>query len=521
MGLIIRLKNSRYREVTMFLVHEMLMKSAQHFPNKDAFISHNKRCTFQEVDEASAKLAHFLTSNGIMAGDRIGIFSSKSIEEIIAIIAILKMGGILVHINPHYKEKQLSHVVHDADLKMIFLHESKIKLFNSTYPNNKCFNLIISLSPNVNVEHDHIYYLNDILKNNYLASRLINKVKENDPAAILYTSGSTGKPKGIIVTHKIFHDATVVSAGVLENTENDRLISVTPFCFDGALSQLFTSIYVGGTLVLQESTFPNDIVTTMLTEKITGFHAVPSFWRMLLQKHSTFKNYEYPSLRYISVIGETFPHEELIRLAGVLNKAKIFMMYGITEAFRSTYLSPNDFERKNSSVGKAFPGVEVLIVDENGKRCNTGEVGEIVHKGLFVSPGYWNDPVKTSKIFKGGILYTGDLGKMDNEGYVYFIGRKDSMIKVSGYRVSPKEIEECLYKLPGISEVAIISIPDEQVGNKIKAIISCVEGVSLTEKSVSIYCKKYLPYFMVPSFIEFRTSLPKTGTFKINRSQLN
>jgi len=505
----------------MLLIHEMLAKSSLDYPNKDAFVNKNKRFTFREIDEASTKVANFLMSNGINYGDRLGIYSSKNIEEIITIFAALKIGCIFVHINPHFKEEQLSHIISDCDIKVLFIHESKVKEFKKINLDRKQLNLIISLSPTISLEQQYnVQFIDRILNEAPSVEKIPIKINQNDPAAIIYTSGSMGKPKGIIVTHKILQDSTVISAAVLENNSDDRLISVTPFSFDGALSQLFTSTYVGGTLVLQESSFPKDVVDTMLNERITGFHAVPSFWKMLLQKHSPFGKNVYGDLRYVSIVGEVFPYDELMKLKKILNSTKFFMMYGITEAFRSTCLLPEDFDKKLPSIGKPLPGVEITIVDENHRLCDPGEIGEIVHRGGFVSPGYWNNSIRTSETFNNGVLYTGDLGKMDEEGYIYFVGRKDAMIKSMGYRISPEEIEECLNKGPEVVESAVTSFFDDTGCNKIKALIVSDKGAEITQKDIIDYCKLHLPYYMVPSLVEFQTEIPKTGTFKIKRSQL-
>lgn len=504
----------------MVLIHEMLERASKDYPLKDAFVHRNKRYTFFDINEASTKTAAFLRSKGVMRGDRIGIFSSKNIEEIIAIFAIIKLGCVFVHINPHFKEDQLSHIINDCDINALFIHSSKAGILSKAGLIYGKPNLIISMTAEIKLSGVEVCYLDEILENVQAQDKITGKINESDTAAIIYTSGSTGKPKGITVTHKIFYDSTVISARVLENNSNDRLISITPFSFDGSLSQLFTSIYVGATLVLQESNFPKDVVDTMLNEKITGFHAVPSFWKMLLQKHSPFEKHRYPHLRYVSIIGEAFPMDELMRLRRILKDTKFFMMYGITEAFRSTYLHPDDFDKKIPSVGKPFPGVEILIVDEEGNPSKNGEIGEIVHKGVFVSPGYWNDPDRTKKVFKDGVLYTGDLGKFDDEGYLYFVGRKDGMIKSMGYRISPEEIEECLCKIEGVNEAAVTSINDAQMNSRIKAIIVSENGIKISNKSIIDYCKTRLPYYMVPEEIEFTNEIPKTGTFKINRSQL-
>ncbi|MBN2535784.1 MAG: AMP-binding protein [Spirochaetales bacterium] len=506
----------------MVFIHEMLAKAAEKYPQKKAFICNQNSFTFSEIDEISTGVAHFLKQQGVKKGERIGIFSVKNIQEIIALFAIIKLGCVFVHINPHFKEDQLYHVISDCNIRNLFIHESKAKAITRTGLDKNFFHLIISLSSGSSLEsrYNNVHYLDSITKESSPLPGLYGEINEYDPASIIYTSGSTGKPKGIIVTHRIFHDATVISAEALENNSEDRLISVTPFSFDGALSQLFTSIYAGGTLVLQESSFPKDIVDTMVKEKITGFHAVPSYWRMLLQRHSPLEKYDYPHLRYVSIIGEVFPRDDLMKLKAILKHTRFYMMYGITEAFRSTFLHPDDFDRKHPSAGKPFPGVEIKIIDDRGKECKAGEVGEIVHKGVFVSPGYWNNPEKTREVFKDGMVYTGDLGKMDEEGYIYFTGRKDVMLKSMGYRISPEEIEECLCSIPGVSEAAVCSVSGKENGNRIKAIIVCKENVLLTEKDIVNYCKAKLPYYMVPALCEFRSSLAKTGTFKINRSQL-
>ncbi|SHK10391.1 AMP-binding protein [Paramaledivibacter caminithermalis] len=506
----------------MQFIHEMLEKASKEFRNKQGIVFKDKRYTFSEINEASTKIADFLISKGIKKGDRVGIFSTKNVEEIIIIFAVMKIGAVFVHINPSFKEDQLRHVVTDCDIKVLFIHESKVEIYKKANINQEQIDMLISMSPLIDIEdNENMYYFNKILQETILPLKQTININQHDPAAIIYTSGSTGKPKGIIVTHRIFYDSTVISADFLKNKADDRLISITPFSFDGALSQLFTMVYVGGTLVLQESLFPKDIVSTMINEKITGIHAVPSFWKMLLQKYSPFEKYEYPHLRYISVIGEAFPMEDLMKLRKILNNTDFYMMYGTTEAFRSTYLPPDDFDRKIPSVGKPIPGVEITIVNEDNSPCEAGEIGEIVHRGVFISPGYWNDPIKTKKVFKDGALYTGDLGRLDNEGYLYFEGRKDAMIKSMGYRISPEEIESCICKLEGVKEAVVVSVIDKDYGNRIKAIVVCNDGEILTRKEIVSHCKAILPYYMVPHIVEFRDNIPKTGTLKINRSQLS
>jgi len=507
----------------MFAVHELLTRSASKHPRKEALVSGNRRFSYQAIESASNALASFLQKRGIGQGDAIGIFSNKDIEEVVAIFAIAKIGGVFVHINPHFKERQLAHVVSDCSLRVLIVNEYKAKILANAFPEGCPLEFVVLLSGESDGNRARLpetHCLKGILRNHSSDTPVRCSPAEDDVASIIYTSGSTGMPKGTIVTHKIFCDATEVSASLLQNTEHDRLISATPFSFDGSLSQLLTSFLVGGTLVLQQSNFPRDIVRTLLDERISGFHAVPSLWMMLLSKHSPFPKHRYPDLRYVSIIGEVFPEEGLGQLRSILDSVDFHMMYGTTEAFRSTCLMPTEFERKPSSVGRPLPGVEISIVNERGEACGPGETGEIVHRGLFVSPGYLNNEEVTRETFRGGGVYTGDLGRMDAEGFLYFVERKDEMIKISGFRVCPTEIEECLYQMPEVEESVVTSVESEALGTALKALICQKRGAALTESDVVGHCRKILPHYMVPAVVEFATRLPRTATGKINRAVL-
>ncbi|GMQ79951.1 MAG: AMP-binding protein [Thermodesulfobacteriota bacterium] len=506
------------------MIHNLLEKAATDFPHKEAVVCGSRRFLYKELEEAANKLARFLSDNGVNSGDRIGIFSNKIAEEIIAIFAILKINCVFVQINPQFLENHLSHVISNCDIRILFVSNAKTKILERAYKKKCPIKLIISLSAEIDLNRHafrKVVCLGDILKKSSKSTKVPSDSDNNDIASIIYTSGSTGMPKGIIVTNNILYTSTVASTEVLGNRHDDRLISTAPFAFDGALSQLLTMFFVGGTIVLQHSNFPKDIVNTLIQEKITGFHAVPSLWIMLLQNYSPFSKNEYPQLRYISFIGESFPERYLGKLKKILGNTRIYAMYGTTEAFRSTYLPPEDLEKKPQSIGKPFPGVNVTIVDKQNNICPTGEIGEIVHKGVFISPGYWNDEEHTKETFKNGSLYTGDLGKMDKEGYLYFVGRMDGMIKTSGYRVSPEEIERCIYQIEGIKETVVLGVPDDEVGNKVKVIAVCKDGVTLKPREIINHCRSRLPNYMVPGIVQFQEKLPKTATNKVNRSELN
>jgi long-chain acyl-CoA synthetase len=503
----------------MLSVHEMLARSAKDRPDKEAIVFRGRRMSFAELEEASTKIAEFLRSRGFQKGMRVAIYSAKCTDEVVVIYAIAKAGGVLVHINPSFRDEKFHHVLKECGPVALFFHPSKSDAVERAGRAGILPKLLVCMEANpADIAPLQATNVAAILGEHRNSTPLDFPTPcDNDQAAIIYTSGTTASAKGIVVTHRIFSEATLVSAEVLRNVPEDRLISLTPFSFDGALSQLFTAILVGGTLVLQDSLFAKDVVKTLIAERITGCHAVPSFWRMLLERFPSFPDYEFPHLRYLSLIGEVFPEDELERLKRILKNTEFFMMYGTTEAFRSTCLSPADFARKRPSVGKPLPGVEIRIVDESGGGCAVGETGEIVHSGAFVSPGYWKRNAEAT--FREDGIHTGDLGWLDEEGYLYFAGRKDTMVKRYGYQVYPEEIETCLQKLDGVAMAAAVCARDTH-SPWIHAFLVCNAGSNLTQEAVKRHCKLHLPHYMMPDEITFLPAMPLTGTFKIDRAQL-
>lgn len=504
----------------MLSIHEMLRRTARDRSDKEAIAWRGRRISFADLDEVSTRIAGFLRANGVERGMRVCVFSAKCPEEVAVIFAIAKAGAVLVHINPTFRDDKLHHVVAECQPAALFFHNGKSAAILRAAQAGILPRLLIRLGTEageaIPVSTIGMAAILDEPGRDDASHRV--PVGEDDLAAIIYTSGTTASAKGIMVTHGILSDSTLVSAQVLGNVPDDRLISVTPFSFDGALSQLFTATLVGGTLVLQDSHFPKDIVTTLLSERITGCHGVPSFWRLILDRYPALAEHRFPDLRYLSLIGEVFPEPDLLRLKGIFSTADFHMMYGTTEAFRSTALPPADFFRKRGSVGKPLPGVTITIVDGNGTPCPAGTAGEIVHGGAFVSPGYWKRGGTAT--FRDGRVHTGDLGLLDEEGYLYFVGRKDTMIKRLGFQVYPEEIEACLQSINGVAIAAVVCVPHGGSGPELRAFVVRKPGADLTVDAVLRYCKQKLPHYMVPDDISFRADLPITGTSKIDRAQL-
>jgi acyl-CoA synthetase (AMP-forming)/AMP-acid ligase II len=345
-------------------------------------------------------------------------------------------------------------------------------------------------------------------------------------ATIIYTSGSTGEPKGVMSAHYNMVSATRSITQYLENVEDDIILNVLPLSFDYGLYQVLMGFFFGGTVVLEKSfLYPYKILEKVIQEKVTGFPLVPTMAALLLQMEDLSK-FDLRSLRYVTNTAAALPVVYIRKLQAMLPHVKMFSMYGLTECKRVSYLPPDQLDRRPESVGIAIPNEEVLVVDDDGNEVPSGHVGELVIKGSNVMQGYWNAPEETAKRFRPGryrgeaLLFSGDLFKRDEEGFLYFVGRKDDMIKTKGERVSPKEIENALCELEGVAEAAVVGIPDEMIGQAIKAFIVPKKEASLTEKLVIAHCTKNLEPFMIPKYVEFRESLPKSANGKIDKKAL-
>jgi len=351
---------------------------------------------------------------------------------------------------------------------------------------------------------------------------------QNDLAAILYTSGSTGKPKGVMLSHANVMAGSSIVSTYLGINEGDRILAILPFSFDAGLNQLMTAFQQGGTLVLMTFVFAREIVQMLLKKQITGLAGVPTLWSLLAQPNSTLPKQPLPDLRYITNTGGAMPQTVLATLRKELHTTKIFLMYGLTEAFRSTYLPPEELDRRPTSMGKAIPNTDILVVNEQGLPCKPGEIGELVHRGPTVSMGYWGQPELTAHVLRphpflppevGGaerVCYSGDLVKMDEDGFLYFVGRRDTLIKSSGYRISPTEVEEVLFQSGVVRQAAVIGIPDEVLGQTIKAFIVCKNGDGIDTNALLGFCAEKMPRHMMPKMVEVLDELPKTSSGKVD-----
>jgi acyl-CoA synthetase (AMP-forming)/AMP-acid ligase II len=355
---------------------------------------------------------------------------------------------------------------------------------------------------------------------------------EKDLAALIYTSGSTGRAKGVMLNHAQIMAGSRIVSTYLEIGSSDRTLAALPFSFDAGLNQLMTAMEHGATVVIKPFVFARELVKTLVDEEITGMGAVPPLWSLMAQPSSGLHKHPYPHLRYISNTGGAMPPSVLAALRKSLPTTKVFLMYGLTEAFRSTYLPPEEVDRRPTSMGKAIPDTEILVVSEEGKPVPAGEVGELVHRGPTVSMGYWGQPELTAKVLRPHpylppelgqeekVVYSGDLVKTDEEGFLYFVARRDAMIKSSGFRISPTEVEQVLFQSGRLREAAVIGIPDEILGQSIKAFVVPRDGDEIDGEALIAFCAERMPRHMVPKSVEALASLPKTGSGKIDYPEL-
>jgi acyl-CoA ligase (AMP-forming) (exosortase A-associated) len=511
-----------------YLVHHMLQSTGRRLPDKEALVHGTERLSYREVAQRVAGLAEGLRNAGIGRTDRVGIYLEPSVAQVLSIFGVSQAGGTFVPINAVLLSDQVAHIVRDCGMKALITTAAKLESLLDILPQLPSLQFIVLAGAGSPPLLPRTTYQFEELCSTLLSKSRREESISKDLAAILYTSGSTGRPKGVMLSHvNVMAGATIV-ATYLGITERERILAILPFSFDAGLNQLTTSFQQGATLVLMTFTFAREIVQTLLCERITGLAGVPTLWSLLAQPSSTLSKQPLPDLRYITNTGGAMPQPVLKILRDALPATRIFLMYGLTEAFRSTYLPPEELDRRPTSMGRAIPDTEILVLREDGSRCQPGEIGELVHRGPTVSMGYWGRPEDTERVLRpnpllaaelGGcerVCYSGDLVKMDEDGFLYFVGRRDTMIKSSGFRVSPTEVEDALFKTGKIRGAAVIGVPDDILGQAIKAFVVLHDGERIQADQLISACAERLPRYMLPKTVEVLEELPKTSSGKVD-----
>jgi acyl-CoA ligase (AMP-forming) (exosortase A-associated) len=514
------------------LVHDLIFTSARRTPQAPALAYGDARLDYAGLAAAVRAAARALGARRRAPGERIAVFLEKRIENVAAMFGAAAAGCVFVPVNPLLKPEQVAHILADCNVRVLVTSAQRLAALAPALA--ACPDLRAVLATGLKEEPAQALpagvelagWEQALIEAAALPPDAAPRRIDADVAAILYTSGSTGKPKGVVLSHRNLVAGAHSVAGYLELTPADRLLAVLPLSFDYGLSQLTCAFLAGASAVLINHLFARDIVSMVERERITGLAAVPPLWSQLARL-------PWPAgctLRYVTNSGGAMPGATLAALRAALPRAQVFLMYGLTEAFRSTYLPPSELDRRPDSIGRAIPNAEVMVVRPDGTPCAPGEPGELVHRGALVSLGYWNDPVKTAERFRPApgqdpalpltemAVWSGDTVRRDEEGFLYFVSRTDELIKVSGYRISPTEVEEIVYGTGLVEEAVAFGVPHPELG---QAVVLAAVAPEADAARLLKECQRRMPAYMVPAHIALQAqAFPRNPNGKIDRKSL-
>lgn len=483
------------------------------FGQRVAIVDGPRRITYRELLDQALSYSFALRDTGLKKGDRVAIYLSRSAEAITSLFGVFFAGGVAVIVNDVLRPRQVQYIADHSEASF-FITDSRH----------------LSAVPEETMAGRRLLKVDELTPPH--ADCKPASVIGSDLALIVYTSGSTGFPKGVMVTHENLLSGAEIVADYLNLSQDDIVLSLLPFSFDYGLNQVLTVLLVGATLVIQRSLIPPDICRTLERERITGMALVPMLWLQLVDSHSPFLQSAFPHLRYVTNSGGRVPEPVVRSVREAHPDVRLYLMYGLTEAFRSTYLPPDQVDTRPTSIGKAIPNVEILIVNDQGRLCGVGEVGELVHRGALVTRGYWRDPASTAKIFrqhplkdvaKEGaetVVFSGDLGRMDADGYIYFAGRRDQLLKSRGIRISPEEIEQWVFDSAQVSAVVAFGALGAGVESRIILAVVPRYGAAFREDQLWDFCKRDMPAYMRPHAIWVLEQIPLTSSGKPDRVAL-
>jgi acyl-CoA ligase (AMP-forming) (exosortase A-associated) len=510
-------------------LHQIVADAARRRADSPALTFKDTTVTYAELWQQVVAFAGGLSELGLERGQRVAVYLDKRIETVVSVFGTSLAGGVFVPVNPLLRPKQVAHILDDCSARVLVTSVERLGLLRDELKHRTSVERVVVLGAlsgtALRPARDSVAW--ERFLGDHDASE--PNVIDVDMAAILYTSGSTGKPKGVVLSHRNLIAGGASVSEYLANDADDCLLAALPLSFDAGFSQLTTGFTVGAHVVLVNYLLPGDVVRLCAKHGVTGLTCVPPLW-IQLADHS-WPAEATRSMRYFANTGGRMPKATLEKLRAIFPDAKPYLMYGLTEAFRSTYLDPAEVDRRPDSIGKAIPNAEILVVREDGLPCEPGEEGELVHRGALVAMGYWNDPQRTAERFRpapgrdGAIctpeiaVWSGDVVVRDEEGFLFFVGRKDEMIKTSGYRVSPTEIEEVVYSTRLVGDAVALGVDDPQIGQRIVLAVSPANG-HLDPEDLLAELKQQLPMYMVPTRVVVRASLPRSPNDKFDRNLL-
>lgn len=504
-------------------LHGLLARAAAAWPDAPALTYRDETFSYGTLWRDARALAAQLSTGSIARGDRVAVYLEKRGEVVVSIFGASAVGAIVVPINHVLKAPQVAHILRDSGARLLITSHDRLRQLEDVLPDTAVTDVIVvgagdAASTTMNLQ-------TWIAEATPIAEPAA--MVDQDAAAILYTSGSTGKPKGVVLSHRNLVAGAESVSSYLGNSPDDVILSVLPLSFDAGLSQVTTAFAVGAHCVLMNYLLPRDVPRLCEKYGVTGLTCVPPLWMQLVDV--AWPDAAANRVRYWANTGGRMPRHLLDQLRGVFPKATPYLMYGLTEAFRSTYLDPAEVDRRPDSIGRAIPNAEVLVLDSAGRRCGPGEPGELVHRGPLVALGYWNDPDRTAERFRPvehpgqpwraaeRAVWSGDTVVADEDGFLYFVGRADDMIKTSGYRVSPTEVEEAAYATGLVRDVVAFGVADARLGERIHLVATAADG-ALDTAALLAALRQSLPLYMVPAEIEARSELPRSPNGKFDRA---
>jgi acyl-CoA ligase (AMP-forming) (exosortase A-associated) len=513
-------------------LHDLVAQSADRGGDTPALTVKDTTLTYAQLWDEVSRAGAGLSRLGLGRGERVAVYLDKRVETVAAIFGTSVAGGAFVPVNPLLRARQVAYILADCDVRVLVTTPERLAVLRPELEACKALEHVVVVGSAPEAAAGGAYKVTEwaALRDGDPAGAAGSGGIDADVAAIFYTSGSTGKPKGVVLSHRnLIVGAESVSA-YLGNTADDVIASVLPLSFDAGFSQLTTGFRAGAHVILVNYLAPADVVRACARHGVTGLTCVPPLWIQLAEL--SWPEEASRSLRYFANTGGRMPKATLDRLRATFPQATPFLMYGLTEAFRSTYLDPSQVDRRPDSIGKAIPNAEILVVREDGTPCDPGEPGELVHRGALVALGYWNDPERTAERFRpapgreAGIctteiaVWSGDVAIRDEEGFLYFVGRKDEMIKTSGYRVSPTEIEEVVYDTGLVRDAVALGIDDDRLGQRVVVVVSPPAGGEVDAGALLAELRKRLPRYMVPEAVSVRPELPRSPNGKFDRNLL-
>jgi len=502
-------------------------------PDRPALTFGDRTLTYTQVRDLVARVANGLHARGVRRGDRVVVYAEKRIETAVALLAIAASGAVLVPANPLLRTPQLAHVVEDCAARMVITTGRRWETVSAALAPDTSVRSAVLIGADgpepVTAPGLEVSAWAELEAFEPTPVPDGAAVVDRDIAALMYTSGSTGSPKGVVLSHRNLLAGAASVAEYLGHRPDDVVLALLPFSFDAGFSQLTTGLLAGAHVVLANHLVAADVVRLCARHQVTALTCVPPLWLQLIAQ-------DWPGeatarLRYFANTGGRMPEAVLARLREIFPKAAPYLMYGLTEAFRSSYLDPAEADRRPDSIGKAIPNAELLVVRPDGTLCDPGEHGELVHRGALVAQGYWRDPERTAARFRpvpasvagadGAVppeiaVWSGDTVYRDEEGFLYFVGRADEMIKTSGYRVSPTEIEEAAYATGLVGEAVALGVPDERLGQRVVLAV-VLTGPGASPAVLAKALAKELPAYMLPARIEVLDRLPRSVNGKFDR----